>query len=174
MPNNNNNNNMIISLGDTLLQKLKGVNSFMVGCGAIGCEMIKNIALIGMSTKGQFVVTDNDLIEKSNLNRQFLFRDKHIQQPKSTTASQSAREINPELRIVAHQNKVGPQTEHSHYTDEFFSSQDVIINALDNVETRMYMDSRCVTNQKPLLESGVLIWNYIWNYTYMELYMELQ
>ena len=129
----------------------------MVGCGAIGCEMIKNIALIGMSTKGQFVVTDNDLIEKSNLNRQFLFRDRHIQQPKSTTAAKSAQEINPELRIVAHQNKVGPQTERTHYTDEFLCHQDVVINALDNVETRMYMDSRCVTNQRALLESGVLL-----------------
>ena len=146
-----------ISLGETLLQKLRGVNSFMVGCGAIGCEMIKNIALIGMSTKGQFTITDNDLIEKSNLNRQFLFRDKHIQQPKSTTAGASAVEINPELRIVAHQNKVGPQTEHTHYTDQFFGNQDIIINALDNVETRIYMDSRCVTNQRPLLESGVII-----------------
>lgn len=129
----------------------------MVGCGAIGCEMIKNISLIGMSTNGRFVVTDNDLIEKSNLNRQFLFRDRDIQKPKSTTAAHSAMEINQSLRIEAHQNKVGPQTELSHYTDQFFLSQDLIINALDNVETRMYMDARCVTNQRPLLESGEVL-----------------
>ena len=116
--------------------------------------MIKNISLIGLSTQGRFIITDNDLIEKSNLNRQFLFRDKDIQKPKSTTAARSALNINQSLRIVAHQNKVGPQTELSHYTDEFFLSQDIIINALDNVETRMYMDARCVTNQRPLLESG--------------------
>ena len=82
------------------------------------------------------------------------FRNRHITQPKSTTASQSAVEINRELKIEAHLNKVGPLTEQTHYTDDFFLSQDIVINALDNVETRMYMDTRCVTNQKPLLESG--------------------
>ena len=51
-----------------------------VGCGAIGCEMLKNYALLGIGTadKGQITITDNDLIEKSNLNRQFLFRPQHI------------------------------------------------------------------------------------------------
>ena len=53
---------------------------FKVGCGAIGCEMLKNYALLGIGTadKGQITITDNDLIEKSNLNRQFLFRPQHI------------------------------------------------------------------------------------------------
>ena len=47
-----------------------------VGAGAIGCEMLKNWAMMGMSAgpQGQIIVTDMDTIEKSNLNRQFLFR----------------------------------------------------------------------------------------------------
>ena len=47
-----------------------------VGAGAIGCEMLKNWAMMGMSagSQGQIIVTDMDTIEKSNLNRQFLFR----------------------------------------------------------------------------------------------------
>lgn len=48
---------------------------FVVGAGAIGCELLKNLALMGVS---QVTVTDNDTIEKSNLNRQFLFREKDI------------------------------------------------------------------------------------------------
>jgi molybdopterin/thiamine biosynthesis adenylyltransferase len=43
-----------------------------VGSGAIGCEMLKNYAMLGLGTseKGLITVTDNDIIEKSNLNRQ--------------------------------------------------------------------------------------------------------
>jgi hypothetical protein len=54
---------------------------FQVGCGAIGCEMLKNYALLGIGSgdNGLVTITDNDLIEKSNLNRQFLFRPHHIQ-----------------------------------------------------------------------------------------------
>jgi len=59
-----------------LQEKLKQVNLFMVGAGALGCELIKAFALmgIGCSTQGKVHVTDNDNIEVSNLNRQFLFR----------------------------------------------------------------------------------------------------
>ena len=52
---------------------------YQVGCGAIGCELLKNFALLGMGVAGQLTITDHDLIEKSNLNRQFLFRPHHIQ-----------------------------------------------------------------------------------------------
>lgn len=53
---------------------------FKVGAGAIGCELLKNFALIGLGAGegGQVTVTDMDLIEKSNLNRQFLFRSQDI------------------------------------------------------------------------------------------------
>ena len=48
----------------------------MVGAGALGCEFIKNFAMMGLSThNGKVTVTDDDVIEKSNLSRQFLFRD---------------------------------------------------------------------------------------------------
>ena len=68
-------------IGEDLAQKLANTKLFMVGCGAIGCEMLKNFALLGIGTgsKGEIRITDNDLIEKSNLNRQFLFRAHHIQ-----------------------------------------------------------------------------------------------
>ena len=49
---------------------------FVVGAGAIGCELLKNFAMVGLgaSEEGKIIVTDMDHIEKSNLNRQFLFR----------------------------------------------------------------------------------------------------
>lgn len=145
-------------LGADICAQLANIRLFMIGCGAIGCEMIKNYALLGLGTDrgGLITITDNDLIEKSNLNRQFLFRPRHIQKPKSTTAAEAASIINPQLRIDAHQHKVGPETAKTAYTDDFFQSLDVVVNALDNVQARLYVDSRCVTNQRPLLESGTM------------------
>lgn len=61
---------------------------FVVGAGAIGCELLKNFAMMGVgATSGSVTITDMDLIEKSNLNRQFLFRPQDVQKPKSGCAA---------------------------------------------------------------------------------------
>jgi ubiquitin-activating enzyme E1-like protein 2 len=61
-----------------------------------------------------------------------------------------------DLSIEPHCYKVFPGTEDKIYNDVFFKRQNLIVNALDNVEARRYVDSRCVSNMKPLLESGTL------------------
>ncbi|CAM6046261.1 unnamed protein product [Sphagnum compactum] len=147
----------IAVFGQKLQQKLEDSKLFLVGAGALGCEFLKNLALMGVSSgpKGKLVITDDDVIEKSNLSRQFLFRDWNIREAKSTVASAAARAINPALRVQALQNRVSPDTEDV-FDDPFWENLDVIINALDNVNARLYVDSRCVYFQKPLLESGTL------------------
>jgi len=74
----------------------------MVGAGALGCEFIKAFALMGVgcSEEGRVQVTDNDNIEVSNLNRQFLFRKNNVGQSKSKVACEIARTINPALNTV--------------------------------------------------------------------------
>eukprot|EP00051_Salpingoeca_urceolata_P006913 m.91570 g.91570 ORF g.91570 m.91570 type:complete len:1078 (-) comp15042_c0_seq4:33-3266(-) len=144
-------------VGSAASDALAGMKLFMIGCGAIGCEMLKNYALLGIGTtdEGGITITDNDIIEKSNLNRQFLFRPEHIQCPKSTTGAAAAKAINPHLNINALQLKIEPASIDT-FGDEFFRQQTIVVNALDNVAARLYVDSRCVTNQKPLLESGTM------------------
>ena len=65
--------------------------------------------------------------------------------------------MNPQLkgRIVARLDKVFEGTE-STFNDQFFESQNIVANALDNVQARRYVDRRCVTAKVPLLESGTL------------------
>eukprot|EP01018_Ginkgo_biloba_P009922 Gb_06844 [translate_table: standard] len=144
-------------LGRELQAKLSEATLVVVGAGALGCEFLKNLALMGASCngKGKLTITDDDAIEKSNLTRQFLFRDRNIGQPKSTVAATAAAKMNPNLRIEALQNRVSPMTEDV-FDECFWQSVEVVINALDNVEARLYVDSRCVYFQKPLLESGTL------------------
>jgi ubiquitin-activating enzyme E1 len=144
-------------LGQTVQQQLGNLSYFLVGAGAIGCEMLKNWAMMGVACgdAGSVHCTDMDVIEKSNLNRQFLFRPSDIQQLKAKVACERAKEMNPALRIQTYATKVGPDTENL-FGDEFFESLDGVCNALDNVQARMYMDQRCIYFRKPLLESGTL------------------
>nr|XP_039247456.1 ubiquitin-like modifier-activating enzyme 1 [Styela clava] len=130
---------------------------FVVGAGAIGCELLKNFAMMGLGfgERGNITVTDMDIIEKSNLNRQFLFRPWDVQKLKSECAAASVKKMNPQVNIIAHQNRVGPETEKV-YNDSFFEDLDGVTNALDNIDARIYMDRRCVYYRKPLLESGTL------------------
>mgnify|MGYP000926696280 CR=1 FL=1 len=151
--------------GDKLLQDIASANIFMVGAGAIGCELLKNFAMIGLATgekgssasEGRITLTDPDVIETSNLNRQFLFREKHLRKPKSQTAAAAAIQMNKELKghIIARFDKVHEGTAHI-FTDKFFEELTVVANALDNVHARRYVDSRCVSAKIPLLESGTL------------------
>mmetsp|Transcript_32453 Transcript_32453/g.54676 ORF Transcript_32453/g.54676 Transcript_32453/m.54676 type:complete len:576 (+) Transcript_32453:271-1998(+) len=104
---------------------------------------------------GHITVTDHDVIEKSNLNRQFLFREHDLKKPKSSTAAASATSINPNLRVISHTHKVCPESEDI-FSEDFFESLDVVVNALDNVAARLYVDGRCVSARRPLLESGTL------------------
>uniref|UniRef100_A0A8C2B2E8 E1 ubiquitin-activating enzyme n=1 Tax=Cyprinus carpio TaxID=7962 RepID=A0A8C2B2E8_CYPCA len=146
----------IAVFGSKLQELLAKQRYFLVGAGAIGCELLKNFAMMGLASgEGEVIVTDMDTIEKSNLNRQFLFRPWDVTKMKSETAAAAVKQMNPSIRITGHQNRVGTDTEKV-YDDDFFESLDGVANALDNVDARMYMDRRCVYYCKPLLESGTL------------------
>ncbi|KAJ8259163.1 hypothetical protein COCON_G00181750 [Conger conger] len=156
VPRNSRYDGQIAVFGSKLQEELAKKRYFLVGAGAIGCELLKNFAMIGLACgEGEVIVTDMDTIEKSNLNRQFLFRPGDVSKMKSDTAAAAVKQMNPSIRICSHQNRVGPDTERV-YDDEFFESLDGVANALDNVDARMYMDRRCVYYRKPLLESGTL------------------
>jgi len=147
----------IMVFGKTLQGRIEKLNTFLVGAGAIGCEMLKNWAMMGVASSpgGVVHVTDMDRIEKSNLSRQFLFRNKDISHPKSTTAASAVSKMNPGFNVISYESKVAPDTEDL-FNDEFFDRLDFVCTALDNVEARLYVDQRCVFYQKPLLESGTL------------------
>jgi ubiquitin-activating enzyme E1-like protein 2 len=144
-------------VGEPLVAAAATSRLFMVGVGAIGCELLKNFALLGIATAGDGLVTitDPDLIERSNLNRQFLFRNSDIGQPKSERAAQAAQAMNAAFRVQANLDKVSPDTE-AKYDNKFFRAQSAVVNALDNIQARLYVDNRCVLNQRALLESGTL------------------
>ena len=149
----------IAVFGRDFQEKLANVKEFLVGAGAIGCEMLKNWAMIGLATgpKGKISVADMDQIEKSNLNRQFLFRPKDVGKLKSGCAADAVQAMNPDLtgKFVILPDRVGAETEHI-FNEDFWEELDGVTNALDNVDARQYVDRRCVFFRKPLLDSGTL------------------
>ncbi|OBS19372.1 hypothetical protein FPOA_11097 [Fusarium poae] len=149
----------IAVFGTEYQNKIANLKQFLVGAGAIGCEMLKNWAMIGLGTgpEGKIWVTDMDSIERSNLNRQFLFRADDVGKMKSDRAALAVQRMNPDLEghMITLKERVSAETE-SVFNEDFWRNLDGVTNALDNVEARTYVDRRCVFFQKPLLESGTL------------------
>jgi ubiquitin-activating enzyme E1 len=147
---------LIAIYGQEVLEQLQNLKLLMVGAGALGCELVKAFALLGVATKdGHLTLTDNDNIELSNLSRQFLFRQKDIGQPKSQTAANVAVKANPKFHVKALKDFVAPSTEHI-FTEDFWDNLDMVIGAVDNIKARLYMDAKCVWHSKPLIDAGTL------------------
>lgn len=141
--------------GKNLQNKLFNTNIFIIGAGALGCEYLKLFATMGISVNKnkKIIVTDNDNIELSNLNRQFLFRKCHMGKSKSKIACQEILKINNDINCEDKQNLVSIDTEDI-YDENFWKSQDFVINAVDNIEARKYIDYQCTLFNKILIDSG--------------------
>ncbi|EED92895.1 ubiquitin activating enzyme 2, partial [Thalassiosira pseudonana CCMP1335] len=149
--------NQIAIMGKDFQARAANQRVFLVGCGALGCEYLKGLALMGVGTgkDGKIWVTDMDRIEVSNLSRQFLFRNPDVGHPKSVRGALVVKKWNPSVNIEALEKKVGDDSE-DFFNDNFWESLNVCWNALDNVQARQYTDARCLFYSKPLLESGTL------------------
>jgi ubiquitin-activating enzyme E1 len=144
-------------LGKDFQNRIGSQKVFLVGCGALGCEYMKALALMGAGSGhgGKVTVVDMDTIEVSNLSRQFLFREEDVKNFKSTTAARVVKSWVPSMNVEALQARVGLTSE-DFFNDEFWQNVDVCWNALDNVEARKYTATRCLMYGKPQLESGTL------------------
>ena len=143
--------------GQELVEKLHKCNLFLIGAGAVGCEYLKILSLMGVSTdkNAKVVVTDNDFIENSNLNRQFFFRKEYIGQSKSLIACKSVKTINPEFNCEAYQIEVRAETENI-FDEKFYKSLDFVLIAVDNIKARNYINNQCTLHKIKLIECGTL------------------
>ena len=148
---------MIHMFGRSFAQKVHDSSTYLVGCGALGCEYAKNFAMIGLATsdRGHLHITDPDNIEVSNLARQFLFRKEHAEAKanKASTAKGVIHRMNPEVNVTTYEKYAMPATEDL-FDDTFYDQMTFVTNALDNVQARNYVDGRIVAARKALLESG--------------------
>lgn len=124
-------------------EKLTRATAIIVGIGATGCELAKNLALMGV---GKIVLVDNDVVELSNLSRQMLFTDEDIGKSKAMAAAEKLRKMNPWIKIE-------PYFEDVRKLDQtIFEKADVIASCLDNWPVRRWLNSLAVELNKVLVD----------------------
>jgi len=127
--------------------RLSAARVAVIGAGALGNEVIKNLALLGV---GRLVVVDLDAVETSNLSRAVLFRASDAGKPKAGVAVGAARAIYPALlgvglaRDVVHGIGMG-----------LFRWAEVVVGALDNREARLTVNRLCYRVGTPWIDGAI-------------------
>ncbi|CAN6630122.1 ubiquitin-activating enzyme E1-like [Trichomonascus vanleenenianus] len=140
------------TVGGSFADKIQSSKVLLVGAGGIGCELLKNLVLVGVQS---IDIIDLDTIDLSNLNRQFLFSHEHVKKSKAIVARQTALKFNPNVEITAHHGNI-KDPEHN---VAWFKQFDIVYNALDNLDARRHVNKLCLAAKVPLIESGTAGFN---------------
>jgi adenylyltransferase/sulfurtransferase len=119
----------------------------VVGAGALGNEIIKNLALLGL---GHVVIADLDRVELSNLSRSVLFREADEGRSKAECAARSAREIYPAMQVRPWTGNVLAGLGFG-----YFRWADVVLGALDNREARVFVNAACARVGRAWFDGGI-------------------
>jgi len=119
----------------------------IIGAGALGNEVIKNLALLGI---GHLAIADMDTIEISNLTRSPLFRESDAGQPKAERAAHAARDLYPAIDATALLGNITADLGLG-----WMRWADVIVGAVDNREARIFINSACARIGKPWIDGGI-------------------
>ena len=129
-------------------QELLSASTVMVvGAGALGNEVIKNLALLGI---GRLFVVDFDHIEKSNLVRSVLFRESDCGRPKAVVACEAAFQIDPECQAYPIVGNIQLDVGLS-----YFHASNLILGCLDNREARLWVNRCCWKVGRPWIDAGI-------------------
>jgi adenylyltransferase/sulfurtransferase len=129
------------------LDLVRSAKVLVVGAGAIGNEVLKNLALLGV---GNIVIFDKDIIEKSNLSRSILFRTSDQGQQKAETAAKAIRQINPDVRVEWQNGDIRVDLGLG-----LLRRMDVVIACLDNIAARYELNRDCWSVGRPWIEAGI-------------------
>ncbi len=127
--------------------KLREARILVVGAGAIGNEVLKNLALLGV---GHIIVIDLDSIENSNLSRSVLFRSGDVGRPKAYVAAERTREIYNGCEVMALSDNVMHELGLG-----VFGWAEVIIGALDNREARLWINRAAWKMNRPWVDGAI-------------------
>ncbi len=128
-------------------KRLSNARVLVIGAGALGNEIIKNLALLGI---GNVLIADMDRIENSNLSRSILYRESDNGKPKSAVAARSAREIYPDIKAhhfdgnIVYDLGLG-----------VFRWADLVIAGLDNREARLSINRACWKVNRPWIDGAI-------------------
>lgn len=132
-------------------ERLSSACIMVVGAGAIGNELIKNLALLG---GGKILIFDMDSIENTNLTRSVLYRRSDVGRYKAEVAAERAMEMNPDVRAKAFVSNI---------IDDVglgvFRRMNVVLGGLDNREARLAINQSCYKVGRPWIDGAIEVLN---------------
>ncbi|KAL1925706.1 uncharacterized protein VTP21DRAFT_589 [Calcarisporiella thermophila] len=136
--------------GEETKNFLSQIKLLVIGAGGLGCEILKNLALSGFR---DIHVIDMDVIDVSNLNRQFLFRASDVGRPKATVAAEFIMKRVPGVKVTPYYGKIQDKDE------SYYSQFGLVISGLDSIEARRWINATLVQmaqddDVKPLIDGG--------------------
>ncbi|MCS7125360.1 MAG: HesA/MoeB/ThiF family protein [Aigarchaeota archaeon] len=127
--------------------KLKKSRVLIVGVGGLGGVVATYLALGGV---GYIRLVDDGLLELSNLNRQIPYSERDLGRIKVEAAAERLRSLNSDIMVEPVSTKITPAN-----VDELIRDVDVVVDGLDNFETRLLINDRCVKLKKPFIHGAV-------------------
>ncbi len=131
-------------IGADCLKKLQHSSVLIAGVGGLGSTVAQLLVRTGI---GRIHLVDHDVVDETNLNRQLLYSSRDIGRPKVEVASRKLVEINPHVRITAHNELINP--------DFSMPDVDLVIDCLDSFSARFALDELAEEADVPLVHGGV-------------------
>ena len=144
--------------GEKIINTLQNQKILLAGAGAVGCEMLKNLALFGIGSKKDtpyITVVDFDKVELSNLNRQFLFLKNSIGKYKVEAAASSVENMNKEVKILPIPEKFCKEKDKL-FNNRFFQEKDIFLISIDTNSGKEYLDRKSIMLNKPMILGAIL------------------
>lgn len=136
--------------GETAQAKLKKSTVLIAGAGGLGSPAALYLAAAGV---GRLIICDHDRVELSNLNRQILHGTSDIGSFKSDSAEQTLSALNSEILIESHASTLDQKN-----IRELAAGADVILDCLDNIETRLVLNTYSIEQNVAIIHAGVDGW----------------
>ncbi len=128
-------------------EKIAAAKVLVVGAGALGNEVLKNLCLLGF---GHIHIIDFDEVQESNLTRSVLFRSEHAGMSKANVIAKTAGELNPDCHITPLHGNVMTEIGLG-----LVREMDVVIGCLDNREARLWVNRMCWKVGTPWIDGGI-------------------
>jgi molybdopterin-synthase adenylyltransferase len=132
--------------------KLLASHVLLIGAGGIGCPAIQYLAAAGVGT---ISVIDDDVVSLSNLQRQVLFSETQIGQPKVEAAATAVAKLNPEIKFHKIRERLCAEHRDAPWAIELSRQADVVIDGSDNFATRLLVNDLCLAAQTPLVSAAI-------------------
>ena len=135
-------------LGGVGQKRLKQAKVVVIGAGGVGSAVIPALAGAGV---GRLRIIDDDVVERSNLHRQPIFRDDQTGQPKAQLGAAFARHLNPDVETEAVQARVSSEN-----AEELVGGFDLVIDGSDNFATRLAVNEAATRLRIPLVSGAAV------------------